>query len=43
MDKIEWWDVCRIALPDVTWDEFEHLWDVFMELKRIRARFSMLH
>lgn len=26
-DKFEWWDVCRQVKPDLTWEEFEKLWD----------------
>jgi hypothetical protein len=36
MSKIEWWDVCRIVRPDLTWEEFEDLWEGFEQYKRKR-------
>jgi hypothetical protein len=34
MSKIEWWDVCKIVRPDITWDVFEVMWKDFEHFKR---------
>ncbi len=33
-DKVEWWDMCRRVKPHLTWEEYEELWDEFLEFKR---------
>lgn len=37
MGKYEWWDVCRSLRPDLTWQEFERMWDEFVVLKQRRT------
>ena len=34
MTKIEWWDVCKIVCPDITWEVFEVMWKDFEHFKR---------
>lgn len=33
MGMYEWWDVCRILKPGITWEEFEVKWTEFQALK----------
>lgn len=37
LDKTEWFDVLRQLQPDLTWGEYELLWNAFQEEKRKRA------
>lgn len=33
----EWWDVCRLARPDLDRETFERMWDEFIAWKRKRG------
>lgn len=32
-DKVERFDVCRVMRPDLTWEEYEVMWDEFQSEK----------
>lgn len=34
LSKFEMWDVARKLKPSITWEEFEKMWEGFLELKR---------
>lgn len=37
LDKVEWFDVARQFIPDLTQEKFDDMWDEFQELKRKRG------
>jgi hypothetical protein len=35
-DKDEWWDVARMARPELTREQYDEMWDDFLEMKKKR-------
>ena len=39
-DKIEWYDICRKLRPGLTWDDYEVIWQDFLDHMRRRELHS---
>jgi seryl-tRNA synthetase len=37
-DKVEWFDICKHIKPELTWEEYEPIWDTFQADKSARKR-----
>lgn len=35
-DRTEWWDVCKKLRPDISEEEFNEMWEEFVEVTRRR-------
>lgn len=42
-DKVEWFDVAKGFRPELTWEEFEVMWEGFMKMKREHERQEKLN
>lgn len=36
MTKEEFWDIVRAFNPDLSWEEYEEMWDAFQKFKRLK-------